>query len=192
MLFLLAVIFLQSSISTCFSQKFDFKVYRWEEVQNANPDTIYGLTFFKEKRTELPPELIRFMNLRYLNLNKNKIQFLPEFFDTIKGLEVFEAEKNNFGYFPLALTRLPKIRKINLHQNNIITIPDSIKNCLLLEKLDLSDNAIATVPESIFGLTNLKMIDLTGVRFGPRYQQQLTNRRPDIKWILDPPCDCME
>ena len=55
------------------SQKFDFKIYRWEEVQNANPDTIYGLTFAKEKRTELPTELSKFVNLRYLNLNKNKI-----------------------------------------------------------------------------------------------------------------------
>ena len=96
---MLVSIFLLSSINTCLSQKFDFKIYRWEEVQNANPDTIYGLTFAKEKRTELPTELSKFVNLRYLNLNKNKIQSLPEYFDTLKRLEVFEAEKNDFIYF---------------------------------------------------------------------------------------------
>ncbi len=174
------------------SQKFDFKIYRWEEVQNANPDTIYGLSFSKEKRTELPVELGKFLNLRYLNINKNKIHVLPDFLDTLKELEVLEAEKNEIAYFPSSLTKLFKIRIINLHQNDISTIPDAIQNCLLLEKLDISDNAISTVPDALFGLTNLKVVDLTGVRFGPRYQKQLTNRRSDIKWILDPPCDCME
>ena len=191
-LFLLVSIFLLSSINTCLSQKFDFKIYRWEEVQNANPDTIYGLTFAKEKRTELPTELSKFVNLRYLNLNKNKIQSLPEYFDTLKRLEVFEAEKNDFIYFPFVLTRLTQLQIINLHQNDISTIPEGIQYCLLLEKLDLSDNAIGSIPEVIFGLENLKVVDLSGVRFGPRYQKQLINRRPDIKWILDPPCDCME
>ena len=192
MFFLLVTTSLLCSINSFFSQKFDFKVYRWEEVQNADPDTIYGLTFAKEKRTELPNELSKYLNLRYISLNKNKIQSLPDFFDTLTKLEVFEAEKNDFSYFPSALTRLPKIEKINLHQNNIVAIPDAIQNCLLLEKLDLSDNAIGGVPEVVFGLTNLKFVDLTGVRFGPKYQKQLINRRPDIKWILDPPCDCME
>ena len=189
---MLLSIFLLVSTNYAFSQKFDFNVYHWEEIQNANPDTIYGVTFAKEKRTELPAELSKFVNLRYINLNKNKLQSLPEYFDTLKQLEVFEAEKNNFSYFPSALTRLPQIQKINLHQNDIIAIPESIQYCLLLEKLDLSDNAIATVPEAVFGLSNLKVVDLTGVRFGPRYQKQLLNRRSDIKWILDPPCDCME
>lgn len=175
-----------------FSQKFEFKVYRWEEVKNADPDTIYGLTFAKEKRTDLPSELSKFVNLRYLNLNKNKLQSLPEFFDTLTSLEVIDAEKNNFSYFPLTLTRLPQIQKINLHQNDIIVIPDAIQYCLLLEKLDLSDNAIGGVPDVVFGLSNLKIIDLTGVRFGPKYQKKLINQRPDIKWILDPPCDCLE
>jgi Leucine-rich repeat (LRR) protein len=189
---LLVTIFLLSAINSVFSQKFDFKIYRWEEVQNADPDTIYGLTFYKEKRTELPAELSKFVNLRYINLNKNRIQFLPEFFDTLQKIEVFEAEKNNFAYFPAALTRLPQIQKINLHQNDIIVIPEAIQNCLLLEKIDLSDNAIESIPDAVFGLENLKFIDLSGVRFGPRYQKQLMNRRSDIKWILDPPCDCME
>ncbi len=189
---LLVTIFLLNSINACLSQKFDFKIYRWEEVQNADPDTIYGLTFAKEKRTELPSELNKFLNLRYLNLNKNKIQSLPNFLDTLRNLEIFEAEKNEIIYFPSVLTRLSQIRIINLHQNDISTIPDGIQNCLLLEKLDLSDNAIGGVPEAVFGLENLKVINLSGIRFGPRYQKQLINRRSDIKWILDAPCDCME
>ena len=187
----LLVIFL-FLINHGFTQKFDFKIYRWEEVQNANPDTIYGINFSKEKRTELPNELSRFVNLRYLNINKNKIQSLPEFMDSLQKLEVFEAEKNEIPYFPAVITRLPKIRVLNLHQNDISTIPDAIQNCLYLEKLDLSDNRIANVPDAVLTLENLKVIDLTGVRFGPRYQKQLTTRRSDIKWILDPPCDCME
>jgi len=79
-----------------------------------------------------------------------------------------------------------------MNRNNIEQIPSLIQNCWKLEKLDFVDNALSGLPESIFSLQNLKIVDLTGIRFGPKYQEYILNKRKDIKWILDAPCDCME
>lgn len=189
---MLATFFLLSIPYFSLAQKLEYPIYRWEEILNASPDTIYGISFAKKRQTELPVELSKFINLRYLNLNKNKLQFLPEFISELKGLEVFQAEKNDFEIFPHALTDLPQLKIINLHQNKISAIPESIQNCSNLEELDLSDNDIEKLPDAVFELKTLKVIDLSNIRMGPRYQKELTSRRPDIKWILDPPCDCMD
>jgi Leucine-rich repeat (LRR) protein len=192
MLVLLSIILQGFLPNPCKSQEFEFQIYNWEELQSANPDTIYGISFAKDKISELPVELANFKNLRYLNLNRNKFSSLPDFLDSLKNLEVIEASRNSFKIFPLVLTRLSKIRELNFYRNDIEVIPDLIKNNTKLEKLDLSDNSISTVPEGLFSIENLKTVNFTGVRFGPRYQDFLRNQRKDITWILDPPCDCME
>ena len=188
----LIVIFLLPQCNSLSAQETEFVIYRWEDVLTANPDTIYGLSFSKEKRTELPVELTRFSHLRLLDISKNKFVVLPDLLDSLKILEVFIASKNDFTLFPLILTRLSKLKKIIINRNSIEQIPDLIQNCKSLEKLDLSDNPIGNVPSSFFTLQSLKVVDFTGVRFGPRYQTYIKNMRPDIDWILDPPCDCME
>lgn len=187
MIFLLSI-----ELTPAYTQTTDFPIYKWGEVLQANPDTIFGLSFSKEKRAELPVELTRFSHLRLLDISKNKFVVLPDLLDSLKNLEVFIASKNDFTWFPLILTRLSKLKKIIINRNNIEQIPDLIQNCKSLEKLDLSDNPIGNVPNSFFTLQRLKVVDFTGVRFGPRYQTYIKNMRPDIEWILDPPCDCME
>ena len=187
------VIFLLSiELTPAHSQTIDFQIYKWEEVLQANPDSIFGLSFSKEKRSELPVELSRFTRLRYLDISKNKFKVLPDFLDSLKNLEVFIGSKNDFDIFPLLLTRIEPLKNIILNRNGIEQVPELIQTCKNLQKLDLSDNPIVSLPISFFTLENLKVVDLTGVRFGPRYQTYIKNMRTDIEWILDPPCDCME
>ena len=188
----LIIFLLLTKLTSTYSQTIDFTIYKWEEVHHASPDTIFGLSFSKEKRTELPAELSRFTELRFLDISRNKFKVLPDFLDSLKKLEVFVGSKNEFDVFPLILARLEQLKKITLNRNNIEQLPDLIQACKKLQKLDLSDNPIGSVPLSFFTLENLKVVDLTGVRFGPRYQTYIKNMRPDINWILDPPCDCME
>ena len=63
---LLFVLFLSSLWSSFFSQKEVLITYNWSEVQSANPDTIFSLSFAKEKLSELPIQLWKFKKLRIL------------------------------------------------------------------------------------------------------------------------------
>ena len=69
---LLYVLFLSSLWSSFFSQKETFITYNWSEVQGANPDTIFSISFAKEKLSELPVQLWKFKKLKVLNLQRNK------------------------------------------------------------------------------------------------------------------------
>jgi Leucine-rich repeat (LRR) protein len=189
---LLYIILLLFYTKQVVSQDIKFPIYRWEEVGGANPDTILGLNFSKEKLDSLPHNLTKFKNLKYLNISRNRFNSLPDFLDSLKNLEYFIATRNDFSIFPLVLTRLTKLKEIIINRNDINHIPGLIQNCVNLEKLDLGDNALTNLPESIFSISKLNKVDLTGIRFGPKYQEYILSKRKDIKWILDSPCDCME
>ena len=75
---LLFVLFLSSLWSSFFSQKETFITYNWSEVQAANPDTIFSLSFAKEKLSELPSQLWKFKKLKALNLKRNRFETLPD------------------------------------------------------------------------------------------------------------------
>ena len=96
---LLCVIFLALIIShPVFLQKENafpkVKIYQWEDVVDAKPDTIFGISFRKNRISSLPKELYQFTNLIYLNLEKNKFQELPENLDTLTKLKYLNISKN--------------------------------------------------------------------------------------------------
>ena len=78
MMRLLFMLFLSSLWSSFFSQKETFITYNWSEVQGANPDTIFSISFAKEKLSELPVKLWKFKKLQALNLQRNRFETLPD------------------------------------------------------------------------------------------------------------------
>ena len=175
-----------------FGQTADLPIYTWEEVKNADPDTVHAISFSKQKITSLPDELSKFVHLRHLDLGKNKLKDLPEYVGSFSGLEYLDLSKNELAVFPVEICRLYGLKTLIINRNTFDQIPDCIGYLKQLELLDLWDTPVMTFPPSLVNLRNLKKIDLQGVKYGPTFQKQFKESLPWVTIVFDPPCDCME
>jgi hypothetical protein len=181
------ILILWSSIS--YGQ--ELTMYDWEEAQNAHPDTIFAISFEKDKLTELPSDLAKFTHLKQLKLAKNKLTELPDFVFTFDSLQELDLTRNKLSSFPVGLCRLSGLKRLLIGSNDIASLPDCIEYTSQLEYLDLYDNPIGHLPQSMMRLKNLKKIDFTGIRFNKDFQKQWTEQLPDTELVFDSPCDCM-
>lgn len=167
-------------------------VYDWEVAKNANPDTIFGISFAKLKLDQLPTELATFKKLRKLNLEKNKLTEIPDFIADFKELEELNAGKNKLETFPIQICRMNSVKRLILNRNNFEIIPDCIQYSSELRYLDLYDCPLKGLPNTLTELKYLEEIDLSGIRFSPTFQESWLKKLPNTKLIFDPPCDCMD
>lgn len=177
---------------TVFSQTDSVKVYTWSEVVDANPDTIYGISFSKMKLTEVPEELTKFQKLRILDLSKNKLNSLPEFLGNLSSIEELNISRNDFEIFPVEICKLSNLRTLIANRNAFYVLPECIGYLSKLEYLDLWETPISSFPESIVNLKALKEIDLQGIMYGPTFQNEIKKKIPWVTFKFDPPCKCME
>jgi len=195
-----ALIFLLTCSTLLFAQAPDLwkteldavKVYTWEEVKSADPDTIYGISLAKLKLEELPSELAKFKKLRVLNLHRNKLTKLPDFIGDFQELEDLTVSRNKLELFPLQVCRMPTIKRLALSQNFFENLPDCIGFSKELRYLDLFDTPIRSLPNSLTQLKRLEEIDFSGIRFSPTFQEKWIGLLPNVKLVFDAPCDCME
>ncbi len=185
---LISLLFLTIS----FSQKTTEKVYKWEEVKLANPDTVYNLSLSKMKLTELPASLWRFKNLRKLYLDKNKLSALPDSFDRFSSLEFLSLDHNQFELFPTPITRLKSLKTFIASNNRLTYLPDNISNAKNLQKMDFYNNEIADFGKGIYELEALDYLDISGTMYGTIFQKQLEEKLQKVKIVMDPPCKCLD
>lgn len=175
-----------------FNQEHTLNIYSWEQVKNANPDTIFGVSLSKLKLEKLPEELAKFTKLEYLDVSKNKLKELPAFVGVLSELKVLDISKNEFAVFPVEICKLTHIQQLIANRNTFDQLPSCIQYCSELMSIDLWETPVSTFPESMLLMKNLKSIDLQGVRFGPAFHKDLQAKFPWIEFKLDPPCDCMK
>lgn len=185
---LISLLFLNIS----FSQKTAERVYKWEEVQLANPDTVYNLSLSKMKLTELPASLWRFKNLRKLYLDKNKLSALPDSLDLFKNIELLNLDHNHFELFPLPITRLLNLKTLIASNNRLTYLPDNISNAKNIEKMDFYNNEIGDFGNGIYQLKALNYLDISGTMYGTIFQKQLEDKLKAVKIVMDPPCKCLD
>ena len=187
---LFALIFLLLSFLN-YAQLNHGKIYMWNEVSGANPDTIHAISFEKYKVDSLPKELWNFTNLTYLNLEKNQLSYLPEELATLVQLTELNISKNKFTFLPLIICQLPNLQKLNASRNRIGSIPNQIANCPHLQVIDFYDNIIEDFGTGIFNLTELKTLNIEGVMYGTNFADDLKRKLPNVHILLDPPCKCL-
>jgi Leucine-rich repeat (LRR) protein len=167
------------------------KIYQWNEVSNANPDTIRAISFEKMKLDSLPKDLWHFTNLSYLNLEKNQFTQLPEELVLLNQLTELNISKNKFTFLPLVICQLPNLQKLNASRNRIESIPNQIEHCTHLRILDFYDNLIEDFGTGISNLTELKTLNIEGVMYGTNFADDLKRKLPNVHILLDPPCKCL-
>ncbi len=168
----------------------ELKIYQWEEVQQANPDTILGLDCSKLKWTQIPNKLFGFKNLRYLDLSKNKLSAISDSIEQLDSLRILDVSKNNLTAVAW-MCQLSYLKRIHLSRNQISVLPECIGNLTRLQTLDLWDNPIGSLPESLTKCSSLKSVDLRGILFNLEFQHKWSEKMPQVKWEFDPPCNCV-
>ena len=188
LVFILATIFLSKTLD---SQN-NIKTYNWSELSDVFPDTIYSISFQKEKINSLPPALKDFKNLKQLNLSKNRLTELPDFIENFVNLEVLNLDKNQFNHFPENILKLKNLKELYLSRNNLSELPDEIDQLYQLTKLDLWSTAITYFPQSLNNLKKLITVDLRGVTYGPTFINEITTSMNWVKFEYETPCKCVE
>lgn len=174
------------------AQSNTYKVYNWSEVLNADPDTIYGISFSKNKLDSIPYEIIRYKNLKHLNLEKNNLTTIPDFINKFEKLNVLILDKNKLQIFPNQVLSLSNLTELQLSRNEIDSIPDGINQLIHLERLDLWSCPITYFSNSLYFLKELKTLDIRGVTYGPKFIKELTESMSWTEIEYDTPCSCVE
>lgn len=170
----------------------NYPVYSWEIAQKCSPDTIFAISFKKEKLDSLPMELKRFSKLKLLDLSNNKLKSLPLFMKEFTHLESLDLSKNKFNSLPQVICELSSLKTLRFGRNDISEIPACISKLQNLNTLDIWDNPIATYPESLVELKNLKIFHAEGIMYGPKFQKSWIEKMPQTKFYFEDPCDCKE
>jgi Leucine-rich repeat (LRR) protein len=165
---------------------------RWEEALKQDPKNVLSLDCSGQKWDSLPLEIFQFTNLKELDLSKNKLNQIPEKFNSFQAIEKLDLGRNKFENFPLVICQLPHLKRLHLDRNQITLLPEQIADLQALEYLDLYANGIEQFGEGIFLLPALKVLNIEGVMYGTVFAKQFIARLPQTKVLIDPPCKCLD
>lgn len=189
MKFIHAIIFILFN-SSIFSQA-EIRYYKLHELATASIDSVRAVDLKKMKLTALPAELLRFKNITHLDLSKNsfaKVEGLEHF----KELRYLNLEKNKLDYFPVEICQLTAIETLILNRNYFESIPACIGQCTNLKTIDLYYTAVTMLPTEMSTIKTLELIDLTGVQINVKNQERIRGLFPSATVKLSPPCNCTQ
>ena len=110
------------------------------------------LEFFPEFIYELP-------QLEYLSIGLTGL-LIPEDIGDLRSLKHFAWGYNGNEYFPESLWDLSLLETINLHKNNFTEIPEKIINLAALQELFIGHNPIEKLPRALLQLPNLNKFNI--------------------------------
>jgi Leucine-rich repeat (LRR) protein len=92
-----------------------------------SPDLVEVLHLNGKGLRQFPLEVLRFQNLRRLNLSENALVDLPTELKSLSKLFFLDLSSNQFATLPAFLWEMPKLGQINLNQN---TFPKKYQKAL--------------------------------------------------------------
>ncbi|MEL6347652.1 MAG: leucine-rich repeat domain-containing protein [Myxococcota bacterium] len=131
------------------------------------PDTFGNLTrlrslkAYSNKLRIFPPSLRPLAkSLRYLNLQSNLIDSIPDWIAEFEVLETFLFERNQITGLPRSIGQMPQLKWLDIRCNNIETLPDSLGDLKTLETLQVGQCELTSLPESLKSLPNLQRLEI--------------------------------
>lgn len=162
-----------------------------EEAALLDSDSVFHLDLSKSKLDSLPISILKFKNLRSLNLDRNKLQVLPQWLNKLP-LEYLSFSKNKFEGMPIVICSLTELRTLKVARNKLLQLPTCINNLTKLETLDLFDTQLQTLPKELSEMKSLRFVDLRGQTYAPSFVERWDKLLEGIQVEFDPPCNCLE
>lgn len=165
----------------------------WENAQTMQIDTVYAISFEKNKLNQLPAELAEYKQLKSLELGRNKLDSLPTFLSEFDSLQYLGFSKNQLNHFPISICKLTKLKFIDASRNNIEKLPNCISYMPNLQALDVWDTGLKSLPHDFEELAKqLKYLDLRGMTYSPDYIEKWKGLLPRTVIEHEPPCNCVK
>jgi Leucine-rich repeat (LRR) protein len=165
------------------------RIYTYEELSTANPDSVFRLDLSKNKFQTVPSDIYKFKNVTEVNLSQNKLTALPDEF-YFPNLQVLNLEKNDLDTFSQAICNNTTLKQLLLGKNDIAVVPECIGDLTELTVLDIWFNPIRELPMSLTNLKKLRYMDLRGITFSNDFQKKWTALLPWVKIEFELGCDC--
>lgn len=128
-------------------------------VNNTNIKNRVEILLFNNTYLEqLPPSIVNFKNLRWLDCSFTSIKSLPENLDQLEHLVHLDLDYSALTTFPTIIGELINLNYLNI-SGAFDTIPNSIGNLHLLNHLSISGNFV-DFPASINQLQNLQSLNI--------------------------------
>jgi Leucine-rich repeat (LRR) protein len=147
-----------------YSGKPDYKgVYFTIDDANKNPDDVIELNLSTKGLYNIPKVILKYKNLKILELFDNYISDIPDWMVNLDKLEKLTLFKNQFKVFPASILKLKNLRVLDFSANEIggfqkLDYPSTQKS--KLNEINLSLNKISDVPQDFIYFENLKIIKL--------------------------------
>ena len=117
--------------------------------------SLQELNLQKNKIEKVPEAISKFPNLRKLGLNYNLITDIHPAIASLKKMESLTLYQNKLASIPKGVFELSNLGSIDLYYNNLQEIGSEISNFGNLRILYLSNNQLTVLPESLGSLTHL-------------------------------------
>ncbi|CAD7688382.1 unnamed protein product [Nyctereutes procyonoides] len=101
-------------------------------------------------------------HLILLNLNNNRLTWIPQEVSRLKSLVILSINHNQLASIPKELCFLENLSELQLSYNRLLSLPEEIKFLKKLQKLVLIRNNIEVLPEGLRDLQNLRILDIAG------------------------------
>lgn len=120
------------------------------------------LDLSKNNISTLQNEFANLLNLKKLNLSKNKLdeKSFPSTLRRLIFLEELNLSGNALTEIPPFIFSLPRLRVLHLAENRITKVPTAISQLTTLERLYLGHNQLETIPRQIAALPELRLFSV--------------------------------
>lgn len=116
-----------------------------------------------ENFKKVPVSLMKFKNLKVLDIEQPELELIPSWIDTFSDLGVFRLRNcENIETLPIRIFLLKQLKILSILRSGLRQLSEHICELEHLRVLHLSGSRITMLPESIGKLKNLVEFDLSG------------------------------
>ncbi len=168
----------------------DSIAYSLEEALRS-PLNIKVLDLQKQKLKALDDRFDKLVNLHTLYLDKNKLDNLPPSLASCKQLRFISFSNNHFQDFPKVICQLEQLRVIDFSTNEIAILPECLTNLIHLNTLLMVGNEVSKIPASYKDLEIVEL-DMRMIQMNEKEQQNIRELFPEATIKFSKACNCFD
>ncbi len=149
------------------------------------PELVRDIDLEKRSLTDLPPELLQFVNLRVLRAGDNEFPKIPEVVFELQKLEVLKLNQNYIKAVPGEISRLARLRELHLERNRLTELSPAVFELPRLEYLCLAGTDLTSLSVARAKLSRLKVLTLGGSEISAEEITSLKRELPHLEEWLD-------
>ena len=150
--------------------------------RNIDPAKVEYLNLDRNSLTNID-EIAAFKSLRWLRLNDNKLESVPDL-SHLARLEKIYLAGNRLREVPPFLEALPELEMIDMSGNPVAEIPEWLARKSGLRHLDLSRTALRSLPADLGAWKSLRSLKLGDLRLDESEMRRIRSALPGVRIVF--------